>query len=164
MHNMVLLNTSPLQYLHQIGVFDLIRQLYGKIYIPEEVVQEIDDGRKDGVELPDIRQLYFANILQPKMNTLSRLVRDLGKGETAVILQALENPASLVVLDDLLARRVARELGIKITGTAGILINGKRKGFIEAIGPLLGKLEHVGFYLAPAHRSLILKKAGELKD
>jgi predicted nucleic acid-binding protein len=64
-------------------------------------------------------------------------------------------------LDDLLARSVARGLGVKLTGTAGILINAKMKGLIEAISPYLDQLERLGFHLAPEHKSLILKKAGE---
>ncbi|MEA3417706.1 MAG: DUF3368 domain-containing protein [Thermodesulfobacteriota bacterium] len=50
---------------------------------------------------------------------------------------------------------------MKLTGTAGILINAKMKGLIEAISPYLDQLEHLGFHLAPEHKSLILKKAGE---
>ena len=103
----------------------------------------------------------FIEIMEPKAIFFSKLVRDLGKGETAVILLGLENPGSLVILDDLLARSVARGLGVKLTGTAGILINAKMKGLIETISPHLDQLEYLGFHLAPEHKSLILKKAGE---
>ncbi len=54
----------------------------------------------------------------------SKLARDLGKGETAVILNGLESPGSLVILDDFLARNVARELGLKVSS------GGRRRGLI----------------------------------
>jgi len=157
----VFLNTSPIQYIHQLGLIRIVKELFGKVYVPAEVCQELNRGREEGIELPNLEGMDFIEIMEPKAISFSKLVRDLGKGETAVILLGLENPGSLVILDDLLARSVARGLGVKLTGTAGILINAKMQGLIEAISPYLDQLEHLGFHLAPEHKSLILKKAGE---
>lgn len=135
MPKMVLFSTSPVQYLHQLGLISLPKNLYGKIYIPEEVIEEIEKGKVEGVELPEIQQLEFAEKLDSKLMAFSRIVRDLGKGEASVIMHGLENSRSTVVLDDLLARRVALELGLKLTGTAGILIAAKAKKLIDCINP-----------------------------
>jgi predicted nucleic acid-binding protein len=164
MRNMVLFNTSPIQYLYQLGLFDVLKALYDKIRLPEEVVQEILKGKTEGVELPDIEKFSFVEVLDSKVSTFSRLVRDLGKGETAVIVHGLENPEAMVVLDDLLARRVAMELGLKLTGTAGILIAAKAMGLVSDVGTHLGQLERLGFYISPVHKALILKKASEIKN
>jgi len=161
MSKKVFLNTSPIQYIHQLGLIRIIKELFGKVYVPAEVYQELNRGREEGIELPNLEGMDFIEIMEPKAISFSKLVRDLGKGETAVILLGLENPGSLVILDDLLARSVARGLGVKLAGTAGILINAKMKGLIEAISPYLDQLEHLGFHLAPEHKSLILKKACE---
>lgn len=161
MPKMVLFNTSPVQYLYQLGLMDIPQGLYGKIYLPEEVFQEIEQGKSEEVELPNVQRLDFVEMLNSKGTTLNRLVRDLGKGETAVILHGLENPGSLVVLDDLLARKVALELELRLTGTAGILISAKMKGLVESVAPYMDQLERLGFYLSYAHRSLILNAAGE---
>lgn len=164
MHNMVLFNTSPIQYLYQLGLFDVLKALYGKIWLPEEVVQEIVQGQSEGVELPDIKKLDFIEILGSKGGALNRRVRELGKGETAVIIHGLENPETMLVLDDLFARKVTLELGLKLTGTAGILIAAKSKGLISNVDIYLDQLEHLGFYLSPAHKSLILQKARKMKS
>lgn len=156
-------NTSPVQYLYQLGLIDCLHSLYGKIYIPEEVISEIERGKEEGIELPEIQQLSFVEKLNSKTMSFSQLVRDLGKGETAVILHGLETPGSIVVLDDLLARKIAIELGLKLTGTAGILIAAKSNGLIDKVYPYLDKMERLGFYLAPEHKSLILQKANEDK-
>ena len=161
MSKKVFLNTSPIQYIHQLGLIRIIKELFGKVYVPAEVHEELNRGREEGIELPNLERMDFIEIMEPKAISFSKLVRDLGKGETAVILLGLENPGSLVILDDLLARSVARGLGVKLTGTAGILISAKMKGLIEAIRPYLDQLEHLGFHLAPEHKSFILKKACE---
>ena len=49
----VIVNTSPLQYLHQVGQFELFPKLFGRITIPEVVVAELAVGRGSGVSLPD---------------------------------------------------------------------------------------------------------------
>ena len=138
--------------------------MFGKAYVPAEVDEELRKGREEGIELPDLEEVDFIEVIEARETPLTKLVRDLGKGETAVILLGLENPNSLLVLDDYLARRVARELGVKVTGTAGILISAKQEGLIEAVKPYLDKLEDLGFYLAPKHKSLILEEAGESRD
>ncbi len=47
MLKMVLLNTSPAQYLFQLGIINCLQSLYGKIYLPEDDVQEIEIGSND---------------------------------------------------------------------------------------------------------------------
>lgn len=158
---MIIFNTSPIQYIYQIGLIHILEELYRKVYVPNEVSDEIEKGIYEGVDLPDIRHAGFVEILDAKATYLSSVVRDLGKGETAVILHGLENSRSTIVVDDFLARKVALELEIRFTGTAGILIAAKNKGLIQSINPYLDLLTKLGFYLPPKHKSLILKKANE---
>jgi len=37
-------NTSPLQYLHQCGLIDLLPKLYPEVLVPPAVVQELANG------------------------------------------------------------------------------------------------------------------------
>ena len=46
-------NTSPLQYLHQLRLPDLLPSLYSRILVPTAVVGEIDARRALGHDLPD---------------------------------------------------------------------------------------------------------------
>ena len=50
-------NTSPLQYLFQVDLLNLLPSLYGEVIVPEAVLVEIADGRRQGVVLPDIESL-----------------------------------------------------------------------------------------------------------
>jgi predicted nucleic acid-binding protein len=157
----VFANTSVIQYLHCLDLISILKKLFGEIYIPLEVKEELDNGIKQGENLPYLDELDFVNVINVKANSLTKIVRDLGKGETSVILLGMENSNSLLILDDRLAKEVARNLDLRVTGTVGILILAKENGIIKAIKPYLDKLSDIGFYLSKEHRNLILKKADE---
>jgi predicted nucleic acid-binding protein len=56
------------------------------------------------------------------------LLTDLDRGEAEVIVLAQEQDAQLVILDERLARRHARRLGLSMTGTLGGLVPSQRAG------------------------------------
>jgi len=49
----VICNTSPLQYLHQIGLLHILPALAGRVIVPQAVVDELAQGRAAGLNLPD---------------------------------------------------------------------------------------------------------------
>lgn len=49
------------------------------------------------------------------------LEKELGKGEASALALASEMENVLLLLDDLKARKAAKKLGIKFTGTSGII-------------------------------------------
>jgi len=61
----VIANTSPIQYLFQLDLLDLLPHLYGHITIPHAVSEEIDRGRMMGVDLPDLSTLSWARLAAP---------------------------------------------------------------------------------------------------
>ena len=67
----------------------------------------------------------------------------------------------LVLLDDRLARAVARMRNIRMTGTAGVLLKAKQEGHITAVAPLLERLLQLDFRLSNAVKASILKLARE---
>ncbi len=154
-------DTSPLQYLHQCNLLDLLPMLYGRVVVPEAVAAEITEGRALGLSLPALEDLPWAHIKAPKDPVLLRLVADLGPGEREVLALGKESPGSLVILDDGLARRYASHLGLRLTGTLGVLIRAKRRGIIATVAPVLAQLESLRFRVDPATRTLVLFEAGE---
>lgn len=154
-------NTSPIQYLHQLGLLDLLRRLGEPVTIPAAVVREVDDGRRVGISLPELAGLSWISVVRPESATVLPLVTDLGPGEAEVLALGLERRAAVLVLDDALARRVAQRLGLHHTGTLGLLLDAKRAGYLALIAPLLDQLQDLGFRVARDTRSLILALAGE---
>ena len=131
----VICDTSPLQYLHQLGLLDLLRDLVGSIVVPDSVAEELQQGHQLGVSVPSIGELPWVEVRVPKGATVLRLIRDLDAGEAGALALALESPGSVVLLDDRLGRRVAASLGIPIRGTVGLLVDFKRRGLIAAVAP-----------------------------
>jgi predicted nucleic acid-binding protein len=157
----IISNTSPLQYLHQLGALDVLPKLVGTITVPPAVQDELSAGRKLGLNLPDIQSLDWINVRRPSSSVALPMVTDLGAGEREVLALALESADAVCVLDDALARQVACALQLRITGTLGVLIDAKRAGLISAVRPQLDQLDSLGFRLAPHTRIAVLKIAGE---
>lgn len=86
----VICDTSPLQYLHQLGVLESMRSLLGRIVVPPAVVAELNEGRSLGVDLPDLQAMDWVTIRVPQHAAAAQLLTDLGPGETQVLMPALE--------------------------------------------------------------------------
>jgi len=157
----VICNTSPLQYLHQIGQLSILPALVGSIVVPPAVLAELDAGIAKGLDLPQLENLQWIRIQAPIGAKAASLITDLGSGESQVLMLALEMPGSVALLDDALARRVATAKGIPIKGTLGLLLDAKRAGHLPAVKPSLDRLQELGFRIAQQTRDAVLKLAGE---
>lgn len=157
----VICNTSPFQYLHQIGKLEILPGLAGRVVVPPAVVAELAEGREQGVDLPDLADLAWVTVRAPQSSAAAPLIADLGPGETQVLMLALESPGALVVLDDARARRVAEMRRIPLTGTLGLLLDAKRVGLIPSVKPCLERLQTLGFRLARPTRAAVLRLAAE---
>jgi predicted nucleic acid-binding protein len=157
----IICDTSPLQYLHQIGLLDVVQPLLGQLTIPPAVALELEEGHARGVDLPDLDELDWVSIRTPQSSIAVPLVTDLGPGETQVLMLALETADSIVILDDARARQLAEALELRLTGTLGLLLDAKRAGLTPAVAPLLERLEALRFRLSPHTRAAVLKLAGE---
>ena len=52
-----------------------------------------------------------------------------------------------VIIDDSKARRVAENMGLKVTGTIGVLMKAERIGLIESAHDKVRELREKGFYV-----------------
>lgn len=78
-----------------------------------------------------------------------------------MIALAKERGADLIILDEERARKVARETGLPIIGTGGILLQAKKQGLLRGVKEALDLLIQHKIHL---HKNLykeILKEAGE---
>ena len=160
----VVADTSPLQYLFQLGLIDLLPKLFGSVLVPKAVAHELAVGRSLGGELPDPAGLGWAVLLSVVVPPALDAFDGLGPGEREVLSLALNRPGSLAILDDRAARRAARDLGIPITGTAGILLRAKKASLVAELSPLLERLTRTGFRLDTSTRRTLLELADELGE
>jgi uncharacterized protein len=156
----VFANTTPLQYLHRLGRLDWLREFYRRVVIPEAVAAELDEGRRLGAKVPDVRAMPWIEVRE-LMEPQAVFPSFIHRGEAAVMALARISGDALILMDDGLARAHARGLGLRITGTLGVILRAKREGRVPAVAPLLRRLEEEGFRIAPATRAEVLRLAGE---
>jgi len=114
-------NTSPINYLILIEQINLLAELFQQIIIPQAVYTELSDRFA-----PPPVQAWIANPpswlkIQSVSQTADAIANLLDPGETEAIVLAQELNADLLILDDMKARRIAKDRGLAITGILGIL-------------------------------------------
>ena len=135
----VICNTSPLYYLHQLQLLPLLPALFGSIWVPQAVCDELAQGAKTGCQIPDLAQnpwiVAKTVVLDPGIAALDHL----GDGEKAVLSLGLLHPKGLLILDDLAARQTAEQNSLNLIGTLGILLAAKKQSHLSLIGPVLNE-------------------------
>ena len=154
-------NTSPLLYLYRIGVLKWLHRLFSEAWMPNAVVLELHEGRQRGYDVPKPSDHTWLQIVEPHSVPSERFTLDLGMGELAAMALALENPKRVVLLDDALARRIARAAGLEVWGTLSVLLEAKSQGLTESIEPLVNRIEGAGMWISTDIRQRVLALAGE---
>ena len=117
-------NTSPLIFLSNVDSLDLLSLCFDQVLIPEEVKTEFGNH-----ELPEIIEVQ--PISSEGMNVVDIQYGALHRGELEAIQLAYETDADLVLLDDLLARKKAKQMNIGVMGTLGIFLTSSYNGNIS---------------------------------
>ena len=151
MQKVIISDTSCLILLDKIGELNLLNKLFGMIIITQEIADEFKR------ELPD-----WFKIENPINKTYQKILEaSLDKGEASAIAFAIEQGDCLLIIDDYKGRKYAEQLGIKITGTLGVIIDAKLIGYIKSVKPLLEKIKETDFRLTPELEKKTLEKSGE---
>jgi hypothetical protein len=158
----VVTNNTPVSNLLRIGQLPLLGLLFGRVLVPQQVVDELDRGQHVLGAWRDAAGAEALTVVAPLDGPfLRQLLVQLDGGEAAAIALAVERQASLLLIDEIDGRRVARHHGLRLTGTLGILLDGKRAGHLSEVLPWLDALDRVGFHVAAALRRRVLDAAGE---
>jgi predicted nucleic acid-binding protein len=158
----IVCNTSPLILLAKIHRLDTLIRLYSELMIPEAVADEI--GTKPGKENDQVQALLSKGTLQLQQvsaKILTELPIDLGRGEREAIALAIDLGADLVILDDQQGRLVSRDKGLSVTGTVGVIVEAKERGFIPSLRPEMDRLIEAGMWINEVFYHRILKEYGE---
>ena len=66
-----------------------------------------------------------------------------------------------MILDDLKARKLAKQLQLEFTGLIGILLKAKQQQIISSVADILTQLKSVNFRVSEKLENEVLKLAGE---
>ena len=158
-------NTSPIFNLGCIERLDLLPEQFGDIWIPEAVAAELRDVPDDAVRRK-IEQAKASGWLKsrPASNAalVSLLTADVHLGEAEAIALALEMKADYVLIDERDGRRLARQLGLHLTGVLGVLLRAKTMGRLRSVKAEIEALRtKAHFFIAADLERAVLSRAGE---
>lgn len=151
MPNVVISDASCLIVLSKIGKLDLLYLLYGQVYITPEIEQEFGEDLPSWMIVETVQDKACQKPLETRLDV----------GEASAIALALEQKDSLVILDDLKARKLAKQLNLVLTGTLGVVSKAKERGYCEKIKPIIQKIGQSNFRISPQVMSDLLSRHGE---
>jgi predicted nucleic acid-binding protein len=157
----VVVNATPIIALALVGRLNLLQQLYGEVVVPPAVRDEVLAGGQGAVGSAQMRQATWIRTVTLQDPQRADLLSDLDRGEAEVLSLAQELGADLVIMDERLARRHAKRVGLRLTGTLGVLLKAKSLGFVPTIAPLIDQLREGGIHLSDAVVAETLELAGE---
>lgn len=157
----VIANTGPVSALALLDLLPILPSLYGEVLIPGAVLQELGQGPGAELRMTRVRAEPRIRVVSLARPASARLLMELHDGEAEVVSLAEERGASLVVIDEALAREYASVLGFRVTGTIGVLLRARREGHVEAVGPLLHQLRDAGYRLSARLVEWARREAGE---
>jgi len=156
----VVSNTTPIISLLKVARLDILKELYGEIFIPYEVYKEIEAG-KNKEYYTDLTKFEWVHIVKIQNEKALLFFLDLDKGEAEAIALANEINADLILLDETLGRFHAKHLGLHVTGTIGILLKAKEKGIIKELKPIIIELTQKNIWLSENLIKQILSRTNE---
>jgi predicted nucleic acid-binding protein len=157
----VVTNATPVIALALVNQLDLLKRLYGQVSIPPAVQAEVLAGGSGSPGFAELQSVEWIRVVPLRDPQRADLLSDLDRGEAEVIALAQELNAELVIIDERLARRHAKRLGLKLTGTLGVLVKAKQRGLVPAVKPLIEQLQQSGIRLADFVIDEALQLAGE---
>jgi predicted nucleic acid-binding protein len=134
-------NAGPIIHLTIIGKLSLLKELFGKIAIPEAVKIEVIEkgkafGKPDAILIEKEIGDWLEIVKNPEIKKEISEKSGIHFGELAVILIAKElNLPALI--DDAAARSFAEVMGIEVVGSIGCLIKATKDGLISNSEALL---------------------------
>jgi len=118
-------DATTLIILGKLNRYDLLKNIFNKIYIPQAVMYEVSK-KLDGVYELLLEDKLFETKKIADKTLLSLLDGILDKGESEAIVLAKELQMILLI-DEKKGRAIAKEMGLDIIGLLGILILNVKK-------------------------------------
>lgn len=119
----VVSDSTTLIVLQKLGNWELLSNLFDKVYIPPKVMAEVSE--KAVLDIPFIEQKSPADT--KTVNLLKALLDD---GESEAIALAIELNLALII-DEKKGRKTAEAMNVSIVGFVGILLQNIKLGYLS---------------------------------
>lgn len=156
-------DTGPLIALAKVDRLELLEQLFGQVTIAPSVYRELLAKVGPEADRLDRALATFIRVSGDPMPTPEVMVAterlDRGERDTVALAVTMGLP---LLMDDQLGRRAGRQLGVGVIGVAGLVLQGKRRGLVQQVGPILEELRSRGYWLSEELVVVVARLAGEL--
>jgi predicted nucleic acid-binding protein len=150
--NVIIADTTCFILLDKIGEMDLLRTVWGRITTTPVIATEFGSPLPDWIDIIPVQDVLLQNALQIEVDA----------GEASAIALATELAPALLILDDLEARRLAKQLNLNFTGTLGLILRAKKSGHIPLIKPIMEKIQSTNFRISHKLYTELLIQAEEV--
>jgi len=159
----VISDTSAIVNLAVVGRVEILRQLYGKVLIPQAVRQEIGMADPSVLQQTNLLNLGWIETVAITDRVLLAAIRpQLDAGEAEAVALAVQTKADFLLMDERRGRRVATDLGLHVIGLLGILLEAKHRKLLPLVKPTLDDLiSRAGFWISKSLYERVLSAAGE---
>jgi predicted nucleic acid-binding protein len=148
----IISDTSCLILLYKIKELELLRKFELPVCITPQIKNEF------GLELPE-----WIQVKSPVDNRFTNVFEmEVDPGEASAIALSFENENSILIVDDLKARKLASRLQLRYTGTLGLILNLKQSGKVNKIKPIIEKIRLTNFRISDSLLDSVLNDAEEL--
>lgn len=151
MPRIVISDTSTLILFQKIDELKLLNNVYGELLTTPEIAQEFGEQLPDWIKIQAAKDLKYQRFLNTQVDP----------GEASAIALAAEFEDALLLLDDLKARKLAKQLNFKVTGTLGVIHKAKQLSIIDKVRPFIEKLMRTDFRISENIIEEILKLNNE---
>ncbi len=164
------INASPLIFLAKLEKLTLLKLLLTEYYVTDIVLEEVvKKALQCGyIEAEPIQKFAVEHVVEADKGKAEKLAEkfNIHIGEASTILLAKRMNLNYVIVDDKVAIKVVKIMGLKPLSTPFILLKALKdrqlthKEFIRCFEKLI---QH-GYYISPSFSRKILEKADKLKN
>ncbi len=157
---LVVANTTPIISLSFVGKLSILKDLFGEVLISEAVYNELKAKKRygyDEIEIDFIKVEVITGIIYRDF-----LLNQLDLGEAETIILAKEKNADLVIIDENIGYKIAKNAGLEVVRTLSVLLKAKEKDIVPQLKPLLDEMIAKGRWYSKNVYDNFLARAGEL--
>lgn len=150
-YDVVIADTSCFILLDKIGEIQLLQKVFSSITTTQTIAAEFGKPLPDWVNILPVQNKPYQNLLELEVDA----------GEASAFALSVEYNYSLLIIDNMKARKLADKLLLNYTGTLGIFLKAKELNIFSSIKPFLNKIQLTNFRFSQKVFDEILTIANE---
>lgn len=130
----VVSDATPVISLLKINQLNLLHGLFQEVLIPQAVYDELTLNpafEKEAIQIKECSFITKVEVGQESSVNLIQRVTGLDRGESEAIIYTDNKGADLILMDEIKGRKVEVQMGLKVMGTLGILLEAYEQGLLS---------------------------------